>query len=153
MKPNFRIKINKICATLKSDKRAKLLVLEKNLDKEMILLDANLHITDNINLIQKKIEELQEDLHLIHREITDDIISKRISAYYRKTETVSKYFLSFGRRNPRRGLYSLYNSRGELMNENDQILVEAASFFEEIYSDRALFGGGFFSAICSVVCF
>ena len=105
MKSNLRFKVNKICTTLKSTNRLKLHLLEEKLVKEMQKFDAEAHLKDNIVHIQDKINELQQDLHLVQAEISEDTISKRILTYYSKSETVSKYFLSFGHRNPKGGLF------------------------------------------------
>ena len=76
--------------------------------------------------LEKTILCLELELQNHHGKVAQDIVR-----YYEQTETISKYFLAFGRRFPNSTLFRLHDSSHNLLTENKAILKEAAKFYSD----------------------
>ena len=97
-------------------------------------------ITGRVECMQLllQIEKLQNYYSVTQVDMTDKIIDKRIALFYEKSETVSKYFLSFGRKHPRNHVHSLFNKNSALLTENREILREAKNFYQTLFMSKQL---------------
>ena len=136
MKCNIRLATDQFHASLRSREREKLQVLNGQLkDGEEKRESISLEVHDQL---MSQIENLQNYYSVTQADMTDKIIHKRIALFYEKSETVNKYFLSFGRKHPRNHIHALTAKKGALITENREILREAKNFYQELFTGRQL---------------
>ena len=108
MKGKFRQVTGQFCKANKSNRAYNTIhieTIEKYLETSVQKKDKI--APDICEQLENTILNLEVELQNRHGKVTQDIVSEKIANFYEKTETVSKYFLAFGRKFPESTLSQL----------------------------------------------